>query len=188
MRKAIIILSFVLGAAASLRAQAPAGYVEVDSLVYRQVDALDASLEGKSIFSVISSEKKGLTVSQDASITSGMAAHVKNNKSKSLQGYRIRIFFDNKQNSRGESEAALARFKAMYPGVPAYRSFTNPFFKVTVGDFRTKSEATALLVSLKSMFPNAFVLKENINYPAVDRQNSYVVDTVTVFRPVSASL
>ena len=186
MRKAFLTLAAAILTAASLSAQAPSGYTAADSLVYRPVDAVDASLEGKSVFSVIASEKHGLTVTQDASIASGMATHVKNNKSKSLQGYRIRIFFDNKQNSRGESESALARFRAAYPGIPAYRSFTNPFFKVTVGDFRTKSEATALLVSLKSMFPNAFVLKETINYPSVDRQHAYIVDTVTVYRPAAA--
>lgn len=138
----------------------------------------DHALAGKSVFSVLSQPGSNVTVNQDASISSAMSGHVNSNRSRSLSGYRVRIFFDNKQNSRGESEAALKRFQGAFPGVPAYRSFTNPFFKVTVGDFRTKSEATQLLNSLRGLFPNAFVVKENINYPAVDRSGAYVIDTL----------
>lgn len=140
----------------------------------------DHALAGKSVFAVLSQPGSNVTVNQDASISSAMSGHVNSNRSRSLGGYRVRIFFDNKQNSRGESEAALRRFQGAFPGVPAYRSFTNPFFKVTVGDFRTKSEATQLLNSLKGLFPNAFVVKENINYPAVDRNGVYVIDTLKV--------
>ena len=67
----------------------------------------------------------------------------------------------------------------------AYRSYANPYFKVTVGDFRTKSEAMALLERIKYEFPSAFVVKENISYPIVDVNNAYVIDTVKVLRPVT---
>ena len=53
---------------------------------------------------------------------------------------------------------------------------------MTVGDFRTRSEALELLERIKSEYPSAFILKENINYPAVDREHAYVVDTVKVLR------
>ena len=36
---------------------------------------------------------------------------------------------------------------------------------------------------LKADFPSAFVVKENINYPIVDRNHAYVVDTIAVARP-----
>ena len=150
----------------------------VDSLVYRPADALDASLQGKSIFTLLSG--KNVTVEQDASVANAMSAHIAKNRQKTLSGYRVRIYFDNKQSSRGASEAAMRRFQGAFPGIRAYRSFTSPFFKVTVGDFRTKSEAMQLLQSLKGMFPGAFIVKETINYPAVDRERSYVVDTVKV--------
>lgn len=165
-------------------AQTSAGCQTVDSVVVRHVDAVDQELVGKSVFSLLSQPGSNVTVTQDASISSAMSSHVISNRSKNLNGYRVRIFFDNRQNSRGESEAALKRFQVSFPGVPAYRSFTNPFFKVTVGDFRTKSEATQLLNSLKGLFPNAFVVKEAINYPAVDKNNAFVIDTIKVTRPV----
>lgn len=187
MKKALLAIIAVTFFSVVSKAQSNGRFQTVDSVVVRQVDAVDATLEGKSVFSILSRDGSNVTVTQDASIASAMASHVSSNKSKTLNGYRVRIFFDNKQNSRGESEAALKRFQGAFPGVPAYRSFSNPFFKVTVGDFRTKSEATQLLNSLKGLFPNAFVVKEAIRYPAVDKSNAYVIDTIKVTRPVQAT-
>ena len=189
MRMKKLILLLIAGLSAlTLSAQvqtAPSGTVAVDSIVYRPAAASDAALEGRSIFSVLTGESKGVSVSQDPSIVTGMNAHVSYNRRKKLNGYRVRIFFDNKQDSRGASEAALNRFRGAVPGVSAYRSFTSPHFKVTVGDFRTKSEAVRMLQRVKGMFPSAFIVKEQINYPPADRGNAYVADTVQVYRPVS---
>ena len=59
-----------------------------------------------------------------------------------------------------------------------YRTYSNPFFRVTVGDFRTKSEAMQLLQQVKGAFPTAFIVRETIGYPVVDRFHSYTVETV----------
>ena len=63
---------------------------------------------------------------------------------------------------------ALIRFRSSYPEIPAYRNFSNSFFRVTVGDFRTKSEALRLLSKIKYEFPAAFLVHESIHYPAVN--------------------
>lgn len=182
----ILILSLpALALNAQEKTKAPEGMVAVDSIVYRPSAASDAALEGKSIFSVLSRDAKGVTVSQDPGIVTAMNAHVSYNRKKKMNGYRIRIFFDNKQNSRGASEAALNRFRAAFPGYSAYRSFTSPHFKVTVGDFRTKSEALGLLNRLKGMFPSAFIVKEQINYPPAGRDGAFVADTVRIYRPAA---
>ena len=99
-----------------------------------------------------------------------------------MNGYRVRIFFDNKQNSRAASEAAMNRFKSLHPGIPAYRSYESPYFKVTVGDYRTKSEAMALLQRVKDAFPGAFVVKGNIRFPVFSGKETYVVDTIYVLK------
>lgn len=166
----------------------PEGFEMVDSVIYRPVDVLDSSLVSKSIFSVLSSGENAsgavVNVHQSSEVRSGMDRYIGTNPSKQITGYRIRIFFDNKQNARNESEAVKSRFEKQYPGIVAYRSFVNPYFKVTVGDFRTKSEAMRTLQRLVSDYPAAFVVKENIKYPALDKNNEYIVDTVMVLRPV----
>lgn len=166
----------------------PEGYELVDSVVYRPASAVDTALVGKIIYQVLPSKARGdnadVVLHQTDSIYAVMNAHMNNNSGRTLSGYRIRIFFDNKQSARVASEEALKKFESMFHDVVAYRSYANPYFKVTVGDFRTKSEAMSYLERIRREFPSAFVVKENIAFPVVDKDNSFVVDTIKVLRPV----
>ena len=192
MKKLIVTIFFALTGlafASGLSAQTiPEGFEEVDSLVYRQVAVVDSVLAGKNIFAVLPSKAMGdeadVNVRQSQEIMNSMRAHVGSNAKRTMNGYRVRIFFDNKQTARNDSEATLKRFRSLYPEIVAYRIYANPYFKVTVGDFRTKSEAMELLTRIKGAFPSAFVVKENIEYPVVDSENAVIVDTVKVLRPV----
>lgn len=156
---------------------------QADSLVYKLAPAVDSTLSGKSIFNILSGSGPNgekVSIHQSQYITDAMKKHIVSNPARTFQGYRVRIFFDNNKTARNESENTVTRFLSMYHGIPAYRSYQNPFFKVTVGDFRTKSEAMELLNRIKGSFPSAFVVKENINYPSADRERTFVVDTVKV--------
>lgn len=191
MKKLLLILVLAAAGALSLRAQeivVPQGYQLVDSLVVRQTAQMDTSLAGKNIFSLLAGGKGNVTIEQPDKIRSGMARHIEDNKKEKISGYRVRIYFDNKQNSRGASEEAQRRFQASHPDIMAYRSFSNPFFKVTVGDFRTRSEAIQLMQQISREFPTAFIVKETINYPVVDKKDSYIIDTLHIVRPITPEL
>ena len=165
----------------------PEGYELVDSVVYRPAAAVDTALVGKNIYQVLPSKQRGddaeVVLHQTDSIYSAMASHIRDNASRTLSGYRIRIFFDNKQSARVASEEALKKFESIFHDVSAYRSYANPHLKVTVGDFRTKSEAMSYLERIRKEFPSAFVVKENIAFPVIDKNNSFVTDTIKVLRP-----
>jgi hypothetical protein len=182
---AIIIITAVSAcfsrSASAQQVEVPEGYELVDSVIYRPVATADSALVGKSIFNVL---PENVNVRQSQQIANSMKSHVASNGARTISGYRVRIFFDNKQNARTESEAVLKRFNGLYPDVMAYRIYANPYFKVTVGDFRTKSEAMALLARIKGAFPSAFVVKENIEFPVVDKDNAVIADTIKVMRPV----
>lgn len=183
----ISILACIFSQAASAQT-APDGYEFVDSVVYRPVSAVDTTLAGKDIFLLLPSSQAGddadVIVTQSDNLRSSMKEHIATNPKRTISGYRVRIFFDNKQTARAESENTLKKFNGLFPDVMAYRIYANPYFKVTVGDFRTKSEAMALLTRIKGDFPSAFVVKENIEYPVVDSENAVVADTVKVLRPI----
>lgn len=161
-----------------------------DSVVFRLMPTVDSSLVGKSIFEVLPSRTKGdkadVTVHQTESVTEKVDEFARKGGEKQLSGYRVRIFFDNRQSSRGESEEILRSFLGKYHGIPAYRTYQNPFFKVTVGDFRTKSEAIELLRRIRSDFPAAFIVREAIEYPVLDKEHSFYADTLKV--PLSIEL
>jgi hypothetical protein len=189
----VIVLS--LAGAYSASAQeivVPEGYELVDSIVYRPASAVDTSLVGKDIFKLMPKKSEGgaadVEIFQSDSLMNAMQKHVAANSGRTLSGYRVRIFFDNRQSARVASEETLKRFESLYHDVVAYRTYANPYFKVTVGDFRTKSEAMALLERIRYEFPSAFVVKENISFPVVDRENAYVIDTLKVLRPLSPEL
>ncbi len=174
------------------RISVPEGYVAVDSIVYRPAHAVDTALAGKDVFRLVESKtvpgKADVNVNQTAAVAASMRRQISDNAERTISGYRVRIFFDNKQTARAESEETLKKFERLYHDVVAYRTYANPYFKVTVGDFRTRSEAVMLLERIRHEFPGAFVVKENISFPVVDKMNAYVVDTVKVLRPKAVNL
>ena len=112
-----------------------------DSLVYHQAAALDSTLLGRSVFNIISSGKSGegeVKIHQSQAISTAMQSHISGNRDRKLPGFRVRIFFDNSQNARSMSETTVKRFSSSHPGVPVYRTYQNPFFKVVVGDYRRR--------------------------------------------------
>ena len=192
----IILASLLFFTGVDLKAQenitVPEGYELVDSVVYRPVATVDTTLVGKDVFLLMPSremgDKAGVTVNQTETVKDAMRRQVEDNATRTLSGYRVRIFFDNRQTARVESEETLKRFESMYHDVVAYRTYANPYFKVTVGDFRTRSEAARLLERIKGAFPSAFVVKENIAFPVVDKDNAYVTDTIKVLRPIFGNI
>ena len=156
--------------------------------MYRFVSGVDTTLVGTDILHLMPLKARGdkadVEIFQSQEVANALRTQVAANSGRTINGFRVRIFFDNKQTARAESEAVLKRFEALHRDIRAYRTYANPYFKVTVGDFRTKSEAMDVLSRIKAEFPTAFVVKESIEYPIVDRTNVYVVDTVKVLRPV----
>ena len=177
-----------LNAASAQEIVVPEGYELADSIIYSPVSAVDTTLAGKNILYIMPKKDMGsiadVNVFQADTISQAVLEHVAANADRAMNGYRVRIFFDNKQSARTASEETLKRFESMYHDVVAYRTYANPYFKVTVGDFRTKSEAMALLERIRYEFPSAFVVKENIAFPVVDKENAYVTDTLKVLRPI----
>ena len=164
----------------------PEGYDLVDSVYQRKAPMLDSAFFGHNIFNDMPSRDKGdaatVTVRQSQEIRAAFHKTMNSNENRKLQGYRIRIFFDNSQSARSGSERVAASFKKAWPGVGVYRTYESPFFKVTVGDFRTRSEALAFLQKLRGSYPSAFVLKGTIEYPPADPERPFISDTVSVLR------
>lgn len=128
----------------------------------------DSSLVGTTIMQLLEQKGEGsVKVNQPQEFNQAYEKYVKANGSRKINGYRIRLFFDNKQTARVESEELEKAFQEQFPLIPTYRTYTNPFFKVVVGDYRTKSEAIKELGKIQPFFPKAIVVKDNIFYPAI---------------------
>lgn len=136
---------------------------------------VDSTLEGRDIISVLPSSVK---VHQSDRISKAMAEQLDRNSRKQFTGYRIRIFFDSAKNAREKSMAVLNSFKDSHPGMTAYLTYDAPNFKVTVGNFRSRSDADVMLESLKGDYPSAFVVREKFKYPSIGNFSSR--DSLTV--------
>ena len=134
----------------------------------RAQSSIDSTLLGVDVFSLINEKGSGsVTVNQSIEIRNALSRHITANSSTKMQGYRVRIFFDSDRTARAKSEAIAAGFSERYPGVKVYRKHESPYFKVTVGDFRTRADAQrfASKLSNSGIYPYVFVVKEQINYP-----------------------
>ena len=79
-----------------------------------------------------------------------------------IRGYRVRIFFDNSQSARTQAQQTMARFREIYPSIPVYMDYDDPYFKVTVGNCITYEEAVILCGKIKDSFELAFPIRVEI--------------------------
>jgi len=75
-------------------------------------------------------------------------------------GFRIQIYSG---NSRNDAYAAQARFQQQFSDISTYVSYTQPNYRVKVGDFRSRSEAQAFMREARKSFPTVFLFTEQIN-------------------------
>ena len=85
-----------------------------------------------------------------------------NKKTSGIPGHRIRIYSESGVGAKEEQQRLKARFLTLYPGIDAYNSYDEPFFKIYVGDFRTRSEALKLMDKIERNFPNPFIVEDFI--------------------------
>ncbi len=88
-----------------------------------------------------------------------------NENNQTIEGYRLQLFSSSGPNSFNQANEVQAEFLKIYNEVPAYVVHKKPAFKVRVGDFRTRLEAERFFIELQENFPDAFVVKDDINLP-----------------------
>lgn len=167
-----ILLILPLSALLPNKSFAQTGTIINDTLQITVTKAplLDSALVNVSIFNLLESPDFGngkVIVNQSWAVKRTFSNYIQTNNQKKKNGFRIRIFFDNAQNARTQSEYIKRSFNDIFPNIPAYLSSSNPFFKVTVGNFRTRSDAAKALDAIKLSYPAAFIVKETIDYPAI---------------------
>ncbi|MBV8255250.1 MAG: SPOR domain-containing protein [Chitinophaga sp.] len=76
-------------------------------------------------------------------------------------GFRVQVISTNK---RADANEAKQRVMQLYPDIRTYMEFQAPYFKVRVGDYKTREEATELRDKLSSLFSGGvFVVPSTIN-------------------------
>ena len=125
---------------------------------------VDSSLLGKSIYEAL---PDNVVLKQSDAVRQALNGQIINNAEKQFSGYRIRIYFNSVQSARTESNSVLNRFQTLYPGVPAFLSYSSPNFRVVVGNYRTRMDAERALELIKEDFPSATIIRDKFKYPAL---------------------
>jgi hypothetical protein len=110
-------------------------------------------------------QKGSITLVESDAISSLVEKHIFLNSRQKIIGWRIQIFFDSGNNSKSKAYARKGVFMAMYPDMSVYLMFQSPYYKVRVGDFRTRMDAEGFKQKLLGEFPDAFVVKDEIRSP-----------------------
>lgn len=85
-----------------------------------------------------------------------------------IDGYRIQIFMEAGNDAITHADSVMDVFTNAYPKIPAYISFGQPYYRIRVGDFRTRLDAERALENIKHKYPNSFVTTERIIPPQIE--------------------
>lgn len=70
-------------------------------------------------------------------------------------GYRIQVFDDNNpRTARGEAQNCKRLMESRFPELRGYMQFNSPYWRVRIGDFRSRGEAEAMLEEMRHAFPS----------------------------------
>jgi hypothetical protein len=78
---------------------------------------------------------------------------------KKIPGFRVQLY---QGSSRARAKEIRDLTVQAYPKLGVYMVYRQPDFRVRVGDFRDKGEATAYLNMMKADFPSAFVVPDKV--------------------------
>lgn len=144
-----IILSICISIAASVAALS-----QSDSTVTTIVDRINASGHVKvAIPDSLVAKLKPVVAEASAETDVDENGNVSSQENHRA-GYRVLVFDDN--NPRSARHEALSRkymVESKFTSMKAYVIFESPYWRVKVGDFRSRSEAEAALDELRRAFP-----------------------------------
>ncbi|MBK8658801.1 MAG: SPOR domain-containing protein [Bacteroidetes bacterium] len=82
-----------------------------------------------------------------------------NQKREGVDGYRVQISYTDVREDAYKGKAAMYR---EFPDLKSYVEYEQPYYKLRVGDFKTRLEATYYLQQIIALYPGAFIVKDKV--------------------------
>lgn len=115
-------------------------------------------------FAFSQGHKGTIEITGDVRVSELVKKHIEfNERLRTVPGYRVQIASLSGPNSRNQAFELKARFKETYPDVEVYIVFSEPNFRIKVGDFTSKLDAYVFMQKIKDTYPGTIV-RENV-YP-----------------------
>ena len=89
-----------------------------------------------------------------------------------MEGFRIQIYNSSNRNAKEISGKVSADFMSKFPNIVSYPPIFNKpsYYKVRVGDYRTRIEGTKDLLMIRKVFPDAYLVPDIINFPDLNKK------------------
>lgn len=111
-------------------------------------------LNGKSAFA------QAKIIIKDAAINDIVEEHINYNRTNyKIPGYRIFIYSEEKRQLVMDMRM---KFMNSYPEIDSYVDYIKPYFKLRVGNYLSKATANKYLKRIKTEFPSAYIVSDNI--------------------------
>lgn len=133
--------------------------------------ACSASAQSCDLFYQLNEQKPDygkITITQDALLYQLVDAFADINKRDGMKGYRIQIYSGSGQNARATMQTISQQFLKNFPDFdPAqvYPEYKTPYFKLCVGDFRSRGEANAFYHKIRELYPDSYIVNSKIKFP-----------------------
>lgn len=141
-------------------------------LVSLCVSAQEGFTVSGSILYIVQQAEEGkgtVTIKQDQHITQLLNERLwQNTQRPGMQGFRIRIFSELGQTARQRSVEVMNDFMTRFPGVKVYQTYENPYWKISVGNFRSKESAQKFYQEILKYYPKAFLVPDWIYFPSFE--------------------
>ena len=100
---------------------------------------------------------------EDARVKEMLTKYIDSQDGK-IKGWRVQIHFGSES---AKAKEVKAKFLQKYDAedIPAYLCYAQPYFKIRVGDFRTRLEAFKFLKEVSEDFPGSFIVEDTIELP-----------------------
>lgn len=109
-----------------------------------------------------------VTVKFDKGIESTINTYMVEVAGEKQKGFRVQLCSESGNNARGVANSIKSRFLNRYNGIPAYLKWESPNFKVRVGDFKNRLDATLFWKQIVAEFPASYVVIDEINMISFD--------------------
>ena len=79
-----------------------------------------------------------------------------------IRGWRIRVFMGSGKDARAHANSVKLKIRNSYPQVEPHLVHHSPYFKILVGDFRTRIDAESFRKIIIRQYPNCYVVESEI--------------------------
>lgn len=104
-----------------------------------------------------------LVIHYDKGVEAAISSYISEVSEEKTGGFRVQLCSESGNNAKKIANSIKSQFLSKYHEVPAYLIWESPNFKVRVGDFKTRLDATLFWKQIQDQFPQSYVVMDQIN-------------------------